>query len=715
MCNEYRVRTLREDGDPVSYASLLIALLPPGSARREHVKALIRMLSRIGMPLRSLAAPKIRPSENSPYYFETSYWDRRCTPLRTSIPSSKKPVLSIIIPAYNHWHHTQRAIASVAATIGDLPCEVILADDASNDETVLAKDIPGLIVVRSEKNLGFLRNCNNAARHATGAYLLFLNNDAELLPGACRALIDTMHGSEDIGVVGGRLLFPNGRLQEAGSVLRTDGTAGGYGRGDHPFKPDYSFVRDVDYVSGALFMTPRRLFEKLKGFDDRYAPAYYEESDYCMRVRGARLRVVYTPFANAVHHEFQSSSQTAALTRQAVNRERFFARWKQELAARCPAGERNLFPYRLCAEKRPRVLYIEDRIPDPAVGSGMPRSFDIVTTLVSLGCAVSVVPTRMTARTDIAARLARMGVEVFHDAYADIARLLHARRGYYDIIFIARPGNMAAYGAICRKLSPSSRIVYDAEAIFAFRDARFREVTGKAMSEHARQNAVAKELSLARRADSVTAVSDAERKIFSDAGIASVTVLGHTLPIQRSSAYRSRQGILFAGSILSTAPHSPNYDALMYFIDAIVPELRTLLSAEITIAGNGANIIASRPRDGLNVVGRVPDLGALFASHRVFVVPTRFAGGVPYKLHHASSYGIPSVVTPLIAEQVGWRTGHELMTGDSPQSFARAVAALYSDEKLWTRIQRAMITRMRRDCSEKSFSDSLAAVIGRHP
>ncbi|MEK6793379.1 MAG: glycosyltransferase [Spirochaetota bacterium] len=691
---------------------MITTLLPPGSARRERVKEIVRLFSGMISPIRILAVRRRKVPKESPYYFETAFWEReRSGSGVITLPDSKKPVLSIIVPVYDQWHHTRRALISIARTVTDIPCEVIIADDASPDGTAQIEQCTvNAIILRAEKNVGFLRNCSNASRRAKGDYILFMNNDAELLPGTCRALIDVMR-SEDIGVVGGRLLFPDGRLQEAGSVLRTDGTAGGYGRMDHPFKPEYSFMRDVDYVSGALFCTPRVLFAQLKGFDELYAPAYYEESDYCMRVRKAGLRVVYTPFANAVHHEFQSMPAADALARQAVNRRKFLARWEKELAVRCPAGERDLFPYRSVPDKRPRVLFIEDRIPDPAVGSGMPRSYDIVTRLVSLGCFVSVCPTRMRSRADIAADLARRGVEVFHDEYADVKRILKARNAYYDIIFIARPGNMAAYGDACRRLSPRSRIIYDAEAIFAFRDARFREVTGRAMPLREREIAVAKELALAKKADMVTAVSDAEGRIFSEAGVASVTTLGHALAVKPSSSFRARQGILFAGSILSTAPHSPNYDALTWFIREIFPVIRQSLGATVTIAGNVTDEVVSLAREGLIVTGYVPDLGTLFASHRVFVVPTRFAGGIPYKLHHASSFGIPSVVTPLIAEQVGWRNGYEVMVGDTPEMFARAVHDLYTDERSWNRMQRAMLMRMRRDCSEHAFTSALAGVI----
>ena len=187
--------------------------------------------------------------------------------------------------------------------------EIIIVDNNSHDETSLLLDrLRGARIIRNAENRNFLLAVNQAAKEARGEYLLLLNNDAQVLPGTLRSALNTIRSAPDIGAVGGRLILLDGTLQEAGSIIWNDGSCLGYGRGDNPFAPMYMFRRDVDYCSGAFLLTPRSTSGKeLGGFDERFKPAYYEETDYCTRLWERRLRVVYDPNAVLLHYEFASS------------------------------------------------------------------------------------------------------------------------------------------------------------------------------------------------------------------------------------------------------------------------------------------------------------------------------------------------------------------------------------------------------------------------
>jgi len=108
------------------------------------------------------------------------------------------------------------------------------------------------------------------------------------------------------------LIWPNGQLQEAGSIIWNDGSALGYGRGDDPLKPEYSYLREVDYCSGACLLVRTDLFKKIDGFDERYIPAYYEDSDLCLGIQNLGYKIVYQPDVTIYHHEFTSSSKELA-------------------------------------------------------------------------------------------------------------------------------------------------------------------------------------------------------------------------------------------------------------------------------------------------------------------------------------------------------------------------------------------------------------------
>ena len=152
-------------------------------------------------------------------------------------------------------------------------------------------------------NLGFLKTCNRSAELARGDYLFFLNNDALACEGWLEPLLRVFDQFPDAGLVGSKLLFPDGTLQEAGGFVWNDGSAWNYGRADDPDKSGYNYVREVDYVSGCAILVARALWRELRGFDDLFAPAYCEDSDLAFRVRAAGRKVYYCPFSAIVHLE----------------------------------------------------------------------------------------------------------------------------------------------------------------------------------------------------------------------------------------------------------------------------------------------------------------------------------------------------------------------------------------------------------------------------
>src|SRR5206468_1794360 len=150
-------------------------------------------------------------------------------------------------------------------------------------------------------NQGFIASSMDGARVSKGHYLLFLNNDTIVRRGWLRALLGTLESHPRAGLVGAKLLFPDGCLQEAGGVVWRDGSAWNYGRMDDPQKPEYNYVREVDYCSGACILIPRDLFFACGGFDTRYMPAYYEDTDLAFAVRRAGRQGLYQPRAGVIH------------------------------------------------------------------------------------------------------------------------------------------------------------------------------------------------------------------------------------------------------------------------------------------------------------------------------------------------------------------------------------------------------------------------------
>jgi GT2 family glycosyltransferase len=247
------------------------------------------------------------------------------------------PHISVIIPVFNRVELSLACLDALHGHASRWPYEVIVVDDGSSDLTQrLLSTLPGIRYCRSDENQGFVAACNHGAQQARGEFLVFLNNDTVVQSGWLDALRETFERWPAAGLVGSKLVLPSGRLQECGSLLYRDGSAANYGRGDDPDDPRYGFVREADYVSGAAMMIRRDLFVRLGAFDERYAPAYYEDTDLAMRVRAAGCHVLVNPDAVVIHREGGTAGTDldAGVKRyQAINQVKFLERWRDALSA----------------------------------------------------------------------------------------------------------------------------------------------------------------------------------------------------------------------------------------------------------------------------------------------------------------------------------------------------------------------------------------------
>jgi GT2 family glycosyltransferase len=256
---------------------------------------------------------------------------------------ARMPTTSIIIPTHNGVDQLRVCLATLADTLPDpFEGEVIVVDDGSGEEMqqCLAEwqaNYPFLKVIRNARNRGFVASCNRGARSAKGEILVFLNDDTMPQGRWLQALVRTLRRYPDAGAVGGKLIYPDGRLQEAGSLVFDDGSAANFGRDDSLVEsPLYNHVREVDYCSAALLATPRSLFKEIGGFDKRFEPGYYEDTDYCFEVRRHGRRVYYQPESIVVHTEGATGGTdlTAGTKRfQVVNQAKFARKWKDALEA----------------------------------------------------------------------------------------------------------------------------------------------------------------------------------------------------------------------------------------------------------------------------------------------------------------------------------------------------------------------------------------------
>jgi len=243
------------------------------------------------------------------------------------LPKSKNPDTSIVIPVYDALKEVIECLLSIQKHIPD-NIEVIIADDNSPDKRIeeLLSQNKSIKYIKNKQNLGFLLNVNQAIAKAKGKYILLLNSDIQLIDNMLEILKKEFEADNSVGLVGPKIIYPNGVLQEAGCSIDKECKTQMIGVHQDPINKAYTFKRYVDYVSGACWFFKRELFEELHGFDEDFAPAYAEDLEFCARVTKNGKKILYAPEAVAVHHLSISSnalSNEYKYYQSAVNKEKF--------------------------------------------------------------------------------------------------------------------------------------------------------------------------------------------------------------------------------------------------------------------------------------------------------------------------------------------------------------------------------------------------------
>jgi GT2 family glycosyltransferase/glycosyltransferase involved in cell wall biosynthesis len=617
------------------------------------------------------------------------------------LPRPPRPRASIIVPAYNHLSVTLACLRALADAGDRTSFEVILVDDASSDSTPqVLPGIPGLRYHRNPRNLGFIGACNAGAELAQGEFLVFLNNDTTVQPGWLDALLATFEAHPDTGLAGSKLVYPDGRLQEAGGIVFADGSGWNYGRFDDPAHPRYNFVREVDYCSGASIALRRELFLRLGGFDSLYAPAYYEDTDLAMRVREEGLKVRYQPASVVVHHEGVSSGTdltSGVKAYQVANQKKFVARWSDVLAASHaapgngpePASERN---------RRHQVLLLDACTPTPDRDSGSVRMLALLKLLRESGCAVAFFPENRAHDGGYTEALQQLGVEAWwHPHLGDVPRWLakHGRR--FDTVIVSRHYVLSPLLPLLRMHAPQATVVFDTVDLHHLREQREADLSGDPAQQRVAARTRKVELGLIAQSDRTWVVSEAEKALLAqELPEARVDVVSNIHDVHGAGpGFAQRAGLLFVGSYR----HPPNVDAALWLANDILPRIRERLpQAELHLVGGDAPdaVAALGALPGITFHGYVPDLEPLLAASRVGLAPLRYGAGVKGKVNQSLAHGLPVVATRCAVEGMHLVDGEDVLVADDADTFADHVVRLYADAALWQRLAQGGLENTRR-------------------
>jgi GT2 family glycosyltransferase len=600
---------------------------------------------------------------------------------------------SILIVCYRHVDLLADCLESLRRTVSDTVASetiVLFNGTAEADRARVRDALESARVITSPINLGFGGGNNRAAVHATGEYLVMLNDDTEVRPGWLESLVETADRHPDAGAVGSRILHPDGSLQEAGSVIWSDASTLGVGRGLPEGSSRYSYMREVDYCSACSLLVRRTTFERLGGFDERYFPGYNEDADLCLAIRRLGQRVLYQPRSVVVHRE----SQTGGELKEFLilrSRELLREKWAPELARQPEPKPWDRVAVELAvhrARRSPRrVLILDDRLPDPSVGSGYGRMLDLVRELAGASCAVSFHPTG-TADGD-RRELQDLGVEVIEE---DLVSHLASPARLYDVVIVSRPHNFTCSIRALRRYEPQAVVIYDAEALFHRRLERQAEVLRESDSgadqmllEADRMRQL--EERIVRSVDRVVSVSEVEagflRSVRDGCPVDVLAPLEPEVQLTRSR-FSDRRGMLLVAGWLAPYP-SPNSDGLQWFAEYVLPAVKRRVPwAYLSVTGAEPDQqLLDMEGPSVHFVGHVEDLGTVYDRAKVVIVPMRFGAGVKRKVTEALQHGVPVVTTTVGAEGIVGAGGPALAVCDEPSEFADRVVTLLEDRRAW--------------------------------
>ncbi|MDQ7084458.1 MAG: glycosyltransferase [Sulfurovum sp.] len=613
--------------------------------------------------------------------------------LMLEAPLFKNPEVSIIVPMFNEEKYTLACIEAIIKNTDEVSYEIIIMDDCSSHHEAreIGKYMKNILFHSNPKNLGFIRNCNEGAKFAKGKYIMLLNNDTNVQVGWLSSLVSLIDPSKKIGMVGSKLVYPNGQLQDAGGILWDDASGWNFGRLSNPNKPEFNYVKEPDYLTGAAILIWKPLWDEIGGFDELYVPAYYDDPDLAFEVRKAGYKVLYQPKSVIIHFEGISNGTdlgSGVKKYQVINREKFLNKWKEELSKNQFPNAQQVFVARDRSARKKHLLFIDHYLPHYDKDAGSKATLQYLKLFVKNDIQVHFIGDNFHdyPNTPYLDTLTQLGIEVLHgEWYAHHWQdWVKENTQHLDYILLSRPHIAEKYIDFLQEQS-HAKIIYFGHDLHYLRQRREYEIKQDKVYLDASVYWMKKELDLVHKSDVSFFFSEIEKaellKLHPYASIDTVPLYIYDSFKDRETKIEDCSDIMFVGGF----NHTPNTDAVLWFVEHIwsIIEVKIEDMKFYIIGSNPTEEVLALASNRIIVTGYVEDteLDYFYTQCKVVVAPLRYGAGIKGKVVDALYNAMPIVATSIAAEGLDDASSIMLIEDDAEQ-FAQKVLSLYSDNIL---------------------------------
>lgn len=632
------------------------------------------------------------------------------------IKINKFPKISIIIITFNQVNALKRNLESIKSKSTYQNYEIIIVtnnqDENSEMRNFLKTVSHQVYVFEDEYSFGGMNNFG--ASKVNGEFLLFLNDDVEVLaPNWLEAFLSSAL-DESVGVVGPKLLSSNGKLQDCGGIVWANGKGWNYGRTYDSNDPIFNYVRDVDYVSGSCLFVKKAIFEQVGGFDRRFDPSYWEDTDLCFSIKKLGYRILYQPLARLTHYEGMTqgvSTDSGLKSYQIPNQKKFEEKWRPVLDTHLDDSIENSF-FERNRRSGLNILYIDHYVPEPEKDSGSLRTFGILGILAHMENKITFWPENQKHTEPYVAELQQKGIEVIYNT-RDFDRFLEERKHLYDVAILARPYISVKFVDLIIEKMPNCKIIYDTIDLHFLRMSRQASLQNK--GDNSEAEVMRKlEFSLMRKSAVTILTSPAEAEFLHDEEPSLKFAILPNIHTEHENVagFDGRKNMFFLGGF----QHMPNIDSAKYLVHDIWPIIKHKVpDAKLYIVGSSpTDEIKKLASNGIVVTGFVKDLSPYYDENKVMLVPLRFGSGIKGKITQSLAMGMPVITTSIGAEGINLVDGDSCMIANTKEDFAEKAIQVYSDKKLWQKLSQNGLTVAKdyspertRACLETLFSTIL--------